>query len=149
MSKRGLKWLAGGVASLLLVLLGAHVAWEQHRYRLWTPRGAVRIGMTGEEVRALLGQSFNSGLNASGVSQYWVIDDAWSISVSYDDNSRVASASIFPLGGPDGGPATSIPRPSLAEHVRSWLPSDRIESEMSPPGAAPPPPSPPSPSPPP
>jgi hypothetical protein len=37
MSRSGLKWAAVGVASLALVLLGAHLAWEWHRYRLRTP----------------------------------------------------------------------------------------------------------------
>jgi hypothetical protein len=55
MSRSGLKWSAVGVAALVLVALGAHLAWEQHRYRLRTPRGTVRVGMTWEEVNAAMG----------------------------------------------------------------------------------------------
>src|SRR5205823_14635624 len=36
MSKRGLGWLTVGLDSLLLVP-GAHLAWERHRGRLWPP----------------------------------------------------------------------------------------------------------------
>ena len=42
MGTRGWKWPAVGVASLLLLVLGAHLAWEGHRYRLWTPKGAIK-----------------------------------------------------------------------------------------------------------
>ena len=44
MSTRTWKWPAVGVASLLLVLLGAHLAWERHRYRLWTPKAPSASG---------------------------------------------------------------------------------------------------------
>jgi hypothetical protein len=56
MSKRGWKRSAVALASLLVVL-GAHLAWEQHRFRLSTPWGTVRIGMTRAEVEAVLGPS--------------------------------------------------------------------------------------------
>ena len=37
-------------ASLALILLGIHLAWEQHRYRLETPKGTIWVGMTKQEV---------------------------------------------------------------------------------------------------
>jgi hypothetical protein len=55
LSTRGLKRSAVGLVGLLLVLLGAHRAWERHRYRLHTLRGTVRVGMTRAEVGAVLG----------------------------------------------------------------------------------------------
>src|SRR5439155_1138173 len=38
-----------------LVALGTHLAWERLRYRLDTPKGTIRVGMTWVEVEAVLG----------------------------------------------------------------------------------------------
>src|SRR5262245_4641438 len=64
-SKRGWRWAAVGLASLL-VLLGAHLAWEHHRYRLRTPEGAIPTGMTPEEVEAVLGASTGGMIEGRG-----------------------------------------------------------------------------------
>ena len=73
MGTRGWKWPAVGVGSLLLVVLGAHLAWEWHRYSLSTPRGTVRIGMTTAEVEALLGapRQWDVGGRPSRFRQSW------------------------------------------------------------------------------
>jgi hypothetical protein len=46
-----------GLVGLVLVLLGAHLAWEHHRGRLWTAKGTIRVGMAAEEVADVLGPS--------------------------------------------------------------------------------------------
>jgi hypothetical protein len=109
MSKRGLKWSMVGVASLTLVAAGAHLAWEQHRYRLVTPRGTIRIGMMLEDVRAVLGPQFGGAV--------WVGEEGMLV-VQLDNDVRVKGASFAMPGGIS---ITRIPRPSLFEHVRSWL----------------------------
>jgi len=119
----GLKGSAVGVASLLLVLLGAHLAWERHRYRLWTPQGVVRIGMTRETMRAVLGPTpFASGQFGVIHLERWEGSEG-AVIVSYDLEGRVAHAAFQP---PDR-PASRIPRPSLFEVVRSWLVGKRGE----------------------
>src|SRR5262249_52168283 len=119
----GWKWPAVGVMSLLLLVFGAHLAWERHRNTLHTSKGAIRIGMTEDEVHTLLGpySYFASSVKMSGFNRFWIVDSSWAVSVCYDDNCRVASAELFPLALLGGQPKSSIPRPSLAEHVRSWL----------------------------
>src|SRR5262245_17047712 len=114
MSTRGLKWSAVGVASLLLVL-GAHLAWEQHRYRLHTPRGTVCVGMTPERVRAVLGPALSRAEYDGSTEELW--GDDWLLLVDYD-GGQVTEATFYPKDEP----VSRIPRPSLFEVVRSWLP---------------------------
>jgi hypothetical protein len=118
MNTRSWKWPAVGVASLLLLALGAHLAWEQHRYRLRTPWGTVRIGMTKEEVNATLGTPHFELLGRGiGFLESWD-GDGWGATVNYGrEDDRVTSALLI---APDGSEAR-IPRPSLFEHVRCWL----------------------------
>ena len=114
MNRSGLRWPAVGVVSLLLVVLGAHLAWEQHRYRLWTPSGTVRIGMTQAEVQEALGLPVSGGYcsRAKGLTCSWEGE----VFVVYHDG-RVVRA-----GGSDlGGELSFIPRRSLLGHVRSWF----------------------------
>jgi hypothetical protein len=118
MSRRGLKW-AVVAASLVLILLGIHLAWERQRYRLETPKGTIRVGMTWEEVREALGPShaFNTLDEPDGRPFYEV--RRWTtgvLSARYDDG-LVVEVTFSP---PDG-PIIRIPRPSLVEHIRSWL----------------------------
>src|SRR5262245_59296888 len=117
MSRSGLKWAAVGLVSLLLLVLGAHLAWEQQRYRLRTPKGTVRVGMTQAEVEALLGAPHLWDVGGPGHFRR-----SWSLAggtlwVDYDSDAQVTGAS-FHL---PAGPASYIPRPSLFGHVRAWL----------------------------
>ena len=115
MSQSGGKWAAVGVASLLLVLLGAHLAWEGHRYRLRTPEGTVRIGMTRTEVEAVFGPPVPTHIKhvpPAGPDHCFYSD----ICVFFA-GGRVESATLYK----DDLPSTRIPRPSLFEAARSWL----------------------------
>jgi hypothetical protein len=135
MSRGGLKWSAVGLVSLLLVLLGAHLAWERHRYRLSTPKGVVRIGMTVDEVAAVLGPPkvwygmFHPrpvGIYGGGTFQRsaafpvegetWFLDEGV-IKVGYDRNGRTDFARYTPTDQTE----STIPRPSLFAVVCSWL----------------------------
>jgi hypothetical protein len=117
MSRSGLKGAAVGVASLLLVLLGAHLAWEHNRVRLHTLRGTIRIGMTRAEARAILGPAtFKGSSGGAIVFEDWAFGE-WDFMVRYDDDGRVKEATFTP----NGRPASRIPRPCLVEHVRSGL----------------------------
>ena len=120
MGRSGWRWLAVGAASLLLVLLGTHLAWEQHRNRLSTPAGTIRVGMTQTEARAV----FSSAAAASLSSRLDVWQfDGYFIVAEYTEG-RVASA-LFRQDGLDLQVGSTIPRPSLFAVVRSWLPGKR------------------------
>jgi hypothetical protein len=122
MSRSGWKWPAVGVASLLLVLLGAHLAWERHRYRLRTPKGTIRIGMTYAEVEAVLGHP-DHGLGIGHVLYQEWVRGVWKVSVSIDLRGRefnsgvVAAANLYD----NNRLLSAVPRPSLVEYVRAWL----------------------------
>ena len=113
MSTRGWEWPAVGVASLLLVVLGAHLAWERHRCRLRTPAGTIRIGMTQTEARALFSSAAARGLSSR--MDVWHFD-GYLVVAEYTEG-RVETA----LFKPDGQVGTPISRPSLVEAARSWL----------------------------
>jgi hypothetical protein len=118
MSRSGLKVSAVAVASLLLVAVGAHFAWEWHRYRLSTPRGTIRIGMTRAEVEAVLGKVHAKDPGDLGV---WGDSDGIVCITFVDDRAAEIKHERA------GGTASRIPRPSLFEHVRAWLPGRREE----------------------
>jgi hypothetical protein len=122
MGARGLKWSAVGVVSLLLVALGVHLGWEHHRYRLSTPKGTIRIGMTRAEVEAVLGPANPGSERVRWTlkrSEGWFLEGDRRLLVSYDGDDRVEQMHLF--GSPDEHLAT-LPRPSLVKHVRFWLP---------------------------
>jgi hypothetical protein len=121
MNRRGWKWVAVA-ASVALLLIGIHLAWERHRYRLWTPMGTIRMGMTREEVGAVLGPSRHQVLHG-GSKKPLVIGEWWestegTLTVDYGADGRAARRAAF---RPVSEAATTIPRPSLVEHARSWL----------------------------
>src|SRR5262249_42054224 len=108
MNRRGLKWAAGTV-SLALVVLGVHFWWEWHRYRLVTPYGVIRIGMTQAELEALLGRPIAiGGVWNSGNDHLFV---------SFDDQGRLSDALFFNKASGE----ITLPRPSLIECVRAWV----------------------------
>jgi hypothetical protein len=117
-SRRGQKWAVVG-ASLVLILLGIHLAWERHRYRLETPKGVIRIGMTPEQVWAVLGPD---GYKSRPHTLTWAFGRD-SVHVDFYPGGRVSSASFNPLSGP----MSHIPCPSLFQHVRSWFTGQREE----------------------
>jgi hypothetical protein len=132
MSRSGLKWPAVGVACLLVVL-GAHLAWERHRYRLHTPRGTIRIGMTLEEAARLFGpeppqKAWLGGTQPKHAN--WFVDGTL-VAVDFYDDERIVAAETYrlisygpPLRFKD---PVGIPRPSLFEAARSWLTGWREE----------------------
>jgi hypothetical protein len=126
MSRSGLKGAAVAGAAVVLVALGAHLAWEYHRYSLRTSRGTVRVGMTSEEVTKAIGPAgpllFVPG-GEPGYSDWRSLDDG-SVTVFYGNDGRVKHARFETAAGI----CTAIPRPSLYELVRSWLP--RSEEEV-------------------
>jgi hypothetical protein len=97
------------------LLLGIHLAWERHRFRLETPKGIIWVGMTHEQVWAILGPSFNSEkrLEPSDTPflELWIWEKD-SVGVCFNAG-RVEWASSYT--------ESYIPRPSLLEHVRSWF----------------------------
>jgi hypothetical protein len=119
MSTRGLKGAAVGLVCLLLVLLGAHRAWEQRRYELHTPKGTVRVGMTRAEVEAVLGSSASSNLLRSDFAL-----DSGLVRVFFDDDDYDKVRAVLFVSDQ---PSSRIPRPFLFEHVRSWLPGGQRE----------------------
>jgi hypothetical protein len=126
MGTRGWKWPAVGLVCLLLVALGAHLAWERHRYRLRTPRGILWVGMTKAETEKALGPPCNNPLVLALEVEKLHWGRQWLLWIG--DGRRVVA--VFGEGGrltdaeADG---TSIPRPSLCGHVRSWLVGKREE----------------------
>src|SRR5262249_29116536 len=119
MHRRGLKWAAAGTVGLMLVVLGVHLAWERHRYRLETPRGAIRIGMTREEVTAVLGPA-DEVRRGEELFEVWPV---WRV-----DGSDIKA--YFDLGGclwHARCDDATIPRPSLFRVVRSWLTKQKAE----------------------
>jgi hypothetical protein len=122
MNRRTWKW-AIVAANLGLVLLGIHVAWERHRYRLATPKGTIWVGMTKAEVEAVLGPAGGSfGQVGSCISNYDLGGSV--VSVGYGAND-VAAAALWQ--DPTTPEYVRIPRPSLVEHVRSWFTGKREE----------------------
>jgi hypothetical protein len=114
MNTRGWKWPAVGLVCLLLVLLGAHLAWEQHRVRLVTPRGTIRIGMTRAQVEAVLGKASQESALFGLATYEWGVAE---VEVAYDRHGRVRHARTA-----EGEQETaSIPRPSLFGYVRAWF----------------------------
>jgi hypothetical protein len=120
MSRRGLKW-ALVAASLVLLLLGIYLAWERHRYCLETSRGTVRIGMTQDEVRAVLGMEKGTMAEGQREWSWWGDTRDDSVRVIYGPEWRVTGASSRSPGQAEA----SIPRPSLVEVVRSWFTGKR------------------------
>jgi hypothetical protein len=119
MSRSRMKWVAVAVAALALVAVGAHFAWEWHRYRLSTPRGAIRIGMTREEVTAVLGPA-DEVRRGEELFEVWPV---WRV-----DGSDIKA--YFDLGGclwHARCDDATIPRPSLFRVVRSWLTKQKAE----------------------
>jgi hypothetical protein len=114
MNTRGFKWPAVGLVCLALVLLGAHLAWEQHRYRLHTPKGMIRIGMTRAEVEAVLGKASQESARFGLATYEW---GTAAVVVAYDRHGRVTRA----VTGEGEQAAALIPRPSLVGLVRTWL----------------------------
>src|SRR5262249_31442723 len=117
MNRRGLKWTAAGIVGLALVVLGAHLAWERHRYRLETTRGVIRVGMTRAEVETVLGESDLQHRKGFG---------------EWDGRSEVGRRARQAVGvlsdSPDtakeaSAEASRVPRPPLAEYVPSWFAS--------------------------
>src|SRR5262249_22832987 len=126
MGTRGWKWPALGLVCLALGLLGAHLAGEQHRYRLHTPQGTIRIGMTLEQVKSVLGKPDKEWFfclrptpwSRCEFNPWWEWKMAQgTVEIQSDSDGRVAAASFTPARG---RPST-IPRPSLFEAARSWL----------------------------
>jgi hypothetical protein len=107
------KW-AVAAASLGLVVFGAHLAWERHRYRLETPQGTVWVGMTPADVQAVLGPALSQADYDGFTEELWGEDGL--LLVDYE-GGRVTEAYWYP----SGAPVVRIPRPSLVEHIRSWL----------------------------
>jgi hypothetical protein len=114
MSKRKLGWLTVAVC----VLLGAHLAWEQNRYSLETPKGTIQVGMTLEEVEAILGPWPYRRPWVQGTLARWSFRPWGVVAVWCDNGGRVLRASLRP---PDQAPM-NIPRPSFVEYIRSRLP---------------------------
>jgi hypothetical protein len=114
MSRRGLTWALAGAGSLLLVLLGIHLNWQWHRYRLATPKGAIWVGMTPADVHAVLGPAHSQADYDEFIEELW--DEDWLLLVDYE-GGRVTQAYFYP----QDAPVVRIPRPSLVEVVRSWL----------------------------
>src|SRR5262245_41993213 len=114
MNRRGLKWAVTGTVGLALVVLGAYLAWERHRYRVETPRGVVRIGMPSDEVEAMFGA--RPAVEGRHGWIVFLLPDDLRVQVWCLDG-RVAKVT-FPQH--DGTPG-EIPRPSLIEHIRSWF----------------------------
>ena len=124
MHRRGLKWPAAGTVGLALVVLGVHLAWERHRYRLETPRGTVRLGMTRSEVEAVFGPApFKAEPPHRPLHTEARRLGGGLVEVVYDDRDEVAEAWFRSADEV----VTIIPRPSLADHVRSWFTSEGEE----------------------
>ena len=123
MSRRGLTWTAAGIVGLALLVLGAPLAWERHRYRLWTPQGAIHIGMTHKEVEAVLGPPVPEFDGNPGVPQdheYRIVGGCLA-EVVYDKAGFLSGAALA------DGNWSHIPRPPLVEHIRSWFTGKREE----------------------
>jgi hypothetical protein len=121
MSRRNWKW-AVVAASVALILVGIHLAWERHRYRLVTPKGTIWMGMTREEVEAILGPPNLSSGSSGHTELLWWFKDA-TVKVQFDGvlweiDLPMRFASITGHG-PEK--LDCIPRPSLVEHVRTWF----------------------------
>src|SRR5262245_51125070 len=118
MNRRGLKWTVAGTVGLALVVLGVHLTWERQRYRLETPRGTVRLGMTRTEVEAVLGPApFKTEPPHRPLHTEARRLGGGLVEVVYDDRDEVAEAWFRSADEV----VTIIPRPSLVEQVRSWF----------------------------
>src|SRR5262245_29444357 len=122
MNRRALKWAAAGMVGLALVALGVHIAWERHRYRLHTPKGAVRVGMTLADVEAVLGPR-SPIVHRWGLRQPdgWLLEEG-TVWIRFDRHGRARVATFEPHEGVTSG----IPRLPLFEHIRAWVPGDEL-----------------------
>jgi hypothetical protein len=123
MSNRGLSFATILVAAVALVTAVAHFAWEQHRYRLWTPKGVFRIGMTAAEVETIFGSPpYWSGRPSRG--EFRCLAGALLL-VRYDERRRIERITVLPFDRSSFSGHTTIPRPSLFEHIPAWLAGGR------------------------
>jgi hypothetical protein len=124
MNRRGVKWTVVAV-SLALIVLGVHLAWERHRYRLETPKGIVRVGMKMAEVEAVFGPAWL--LEAMGPFKLFAtLDlDEGTLFVEYD-SARLVTAASFRAASMSSA-TSAIPRQSLFEHVSSWFKDERTK----------------------
>jgi hypothetical protein len=102
-------------ASVVLIVLGIHLAWERHRCRLVTPKGTIWVGMTSAEVRSVLGPP-DPWPPEPAPWRVWFFDEG-TVRMEFDDGGRLRVAGYLPHKGVD----LLIPRPSLFEYVRSWF----------------------------
>jgi hypothetical protein len=135
MSKRRLGSLTVAVC-VLLVVLGAHREWKRYRYHLRTAKGTIWVGMARAEVEAVLGPPLEPRESKRSDCAVWsdpgrvlppaemrafldsaLVPEAW-LGIDYDESGLLMCAR-YRAGGIDS--LELIPRPSLFEHVRSWL----------------------------
>src|SRR5262249_12677190 len=116
---------------------GGHLVRERHRDRLETPRGVIRSGMTEVEVAAALGPPRDHEHTMLFEARRWYVNGTGTTTQEqvvlwvYYKECRVWHAVVV-----SPGPCWSfLRRPSLVEHVRSWLSSkrgDRVDAQGRP-----------------
>src|SRR5262245_8044541 len=122
-----LTWALAGTVGLVLVVLSVHLVRERHRYRLETPRGIIRSGMTEVEVAAALGPPRDHEHTMLVEARRWYVNGTGTTTQDqvvlwvYSKECRVWHAVVVS----PGQYWSFLRRPSLVEHVRSWLIGER------------------------
>jgi hypothetical protein len=124
MTSRAWRW-AIVAASVVLIALGIHLAWEWHRYRLETPKGAISLGMTKTEVEAVLGPAKVGAGQVGGFPNYYELGGK-AVLVGYGVNDAAVLVVGLDLSTRE---FVRIPRPSIISQARTWLTGKREEEE--------------------
>src|SRR5262245_44039139 len=124
MNRRGLTWTVAGTVGLVLIVLGAHLAWERQRNALPTPRGGIHLGMTDEGVRSVLGLADYEVVLNRGICMVWD-GDGWRIEAEVSLGLGGATELTDARLENDDRVTNLVYYPSLVEYVRSWFTGNR------------------------